>query len=46
MAKLEIGYVAADARHLVIRLATDDHDTGPEEFADRVLPLLRKEDHQ
>ncbi|MEU1664413.1 LLM class flavin-dependent oxidoreductase [Streptomyces sparsogenes] len=37
------GYAAAGARHLVIRLATDDHDEGLEEFADRVLPLLRKE---
>ncbi|WP_240529856.1 LLM class flavin-dependent oxidoreductase [Streptomyces mangrovisoli] len=36
-------YVAAGARHLVIRLATDDHDAGLEEFADRVLPLLRGE---
>ncbi|MGW1058746.1 LLM class flavin-dependent oxidoreductase [Micromonospora rubida] len=40
------GYAAAGARHLVIRLATDDHDSGLEEFADLVLPLLRKEDHQ
>jgi probable F420-dependent oxidoreductase len=37
------GYVAAGARHLVIRLATDDSDAGLEEFADRVLPLLREE---
>ncbi|WP_433681039.1 LLM class flavin-dependent oxidoreductase [Nocardia sp. CA-119907] len=37
------GYVAAGARHLVIRLATDDHDQGLEEFADQVLPLLREE---
>ncbi len=37
------GYVAAGARHLVIRLATDDHDSGLEEFAARVLPLLHKE---
>jgi len=37
------GYVAAGARHLVIRLATDDHEPGLEEFAARVLPLLRKE---
>jgi probable F420-dependent oxidoreductase len=40
------GYAAAGARHLVIRLATDDHDPGLEEFADLVLPLLRKEDHR
>ncbi|WP_039804655.1 LLM class flavin-dependent oxidoreductase [Nocardia araoensis] len=40
------GYVAAGARHLVIRLATEDHDAGLEEFADQVLPLLREEDHQ
>ena len=37
------GYVAAGVRHLVIRLATDNHDSGLEEFATRVLPLLRKE---
>ncbi|KAB1977416.1 LLM class flavin-dependent oxidoreductase [Streptomyces triticiradicis] len=40
------GYAAAGARHLVIRLATDDHDAGLEEFADRVLPLLREERHR
>ncbi|MEU5539962.1 LLM class flavin-dependent oxidoreductase [Streptomyces sp. NPDC020362] len=40
------GYVAAGARHLVIRLATDDHDAGLEEFADQVLPLLRAENHR
>ncbi|WP_040783404.1 LLM class flavin-dependent oxidoreductase [Nocardia pneumoniae] len=40
------GYVAAGARHLVIRLATDNHDKGLEEFADQVLPLLREEDSQ
>ncbi|GAB3450838.1 LLM class flavin-dependent oxidoreductase [Actinophytocola sediminis] len=34
------GYAAAGARHVVIRLATEDHDAGLEEFADRVLPLL------
>lgn len=38
------GYVAAGARHLVIRLATDNHDEGLEEFADQVIPLLREED--
>ncbi|MET9893494.1 LLM class flavin-dependent oxidoreductase [Streptomyces sp. NPDC006465] len=38
------GYIAAGARHLVIRLATHDHDSGLEELADRVLPLLREED--
>lgn len=37
------GYVAAGVRHLVIRLATDNHDSGLEEFATQVLPLLRKE---
>lgn len=36
-------YAAAGARHLVIRLATDDHAAGLEEFADQVLPLLREE---
>ncbi|PKW09706.1 probable F420-dependent oxidoreductase, Rv2161c family [Streptomyces sp. 1222.5] len=40
------GYVAAGARHLVIRLAADDHEAALEEFADRVLPLLREEDHR
>lgn len=39
-------YVTAGARDLVIRLATEDHNTGMEEFADRVMPLLRKENHQ
>jgi alkanesulfonate monooxygenase SsuD/methylene tetrahydromethanopterin reductase-like flavin-dependent oxidoreductase (luciferase family) len=37
------GYVASGVRHLVVRLATDDHDSGLEEFTARVLPLLRKE---
>ncbi|WP_019890683.1 LLM class flavin-dependent oxidoreductase [Streptomyces purpureus] len=37
------GYVAAGARHLVIRLATDDHEADLEEFADDVLPFLREE---
>lgn len=37
------GYIAAGARHLVIRLATDDHEAGLEEFADRVLPLMRED---
>jgi probable F420-dependent oxidoreductase len=37
------GYVEAGARHVVIRLATDDHDAGLEEFGDKVLPLLREE---
>jgi len=37
------GYAAAGARHLVIRLATDDHETGLEAFSDQVLPLLRGE---
>lgn len=40
------GYAAAGARHLVIRLATHDHHASLEEFADRVLPLLREEEHQ
>ncbi|GGO69037.1 LLM class flavin-dependent oxidoreductase [Nonomuraea cavernae] len=40
------GYVAAGARHLVIRLAADDQETGLEELADRVLPLLRTEEYQ
>ncbi|MFL6140610.1 MAG: LLM class flavin-dependent oxidoreductase [Labedaea sp.] len=40
------GYAAAGARHLVIRLATEDHDAGLEELADQVLPLLREEDHR
>ncbi|GAB1511455.1 LLM class flavin-dependent oxidoreductase [Actinophytocola sp. KF-1] len=37
------GYVAAGARHLVIRLATDDHDADLDAFAGGVLPLLRAE---
>lgn len=37
------GYIEAGARHVVIRLATDDHDAGLEEFGDKVLPLLREE---
>lgn len=40
------GYAAAGARHLVIRLATDDHDAGLAEFADQVLPRLREEAHR
>ncbi|MFC4114417.1 LLM class flavin-dependent oxidoreductase [Nonomuraea zeae] len=36
-------YTAAGARHVVIRLATDDHHAGLEEFADRVLPLIHAE---
>jgi probable F420-dependent oxidoreductase len=40
------GYIAAGARHLVIRLATDDHHAGLEEFAGQVLPALREEDHR
>ncbi|MEU8619187.1 LLM class flavin-dependent oxidoreductase [Streptomyces sp. NPDC048623] len=39
-------YAAAGARHLVVRLATDDHPAGLEEFADRVLPLLRTEERR
>ncbi|MGW3564291.1 LLM class flavin-dependent oxidoreductase [Streptomyces sp. NPDC000941] len=35
------GYAEAGARHVVIRLATEDHELGLEEFAERVLPLLR-----
>ncbi|MFI1769876.1 LLM class flavin-dependent oxidoreductase [Streptomyces sp. NPDC020800] len=40
------GYVVAGARHLVIRPAADDRDTGLGEFADQVLPLLRAENHR
>ncbi|MEU9993656.1 hypothetical protein AB0E10_44415 [Streptomyces sp. NPDC048045] len=40
------GYVAAGARHLVIRLATDDHDTGLEEFAERFCPCCVAENHR
>ncbi|MEO3826819.1 LLM class flavin-dependent oxidoreductase [Actinomadura sp. B10D3] len=40
------GYVEAGARHLVIRLATDDHDTDLERLGDEVLPLLREEAHR
>ncbi|MFI6518884.1 LLM class flavin-dependent oxidoreductase [Spirillospora sp. NPDC050679] len=35
-------YVAAGARHIVVRLAVDDHEQALAEFADRVLPLLRE----
>ncbi|MFG3139039.1 LLM class flavin-dependent oxidoreductase [Streptomyces sp. NPDC048211] len=34
-------YAAAGARHLVIRLAVDDHAAALEEFAGGVLPLVR-----
>ncbi|MFG2000862.1 LLM class flavin-dependent oxidoreductase [Spirillospora sp. NPDC048911] len=34
-------YAGAGARHVVIRLAVDDHTGALEEFADRVLPLVR-----
>ncbi|NEW38565.1 LLM class flavin-dependent oxidoreductase [Nocardia cyriacigeorgica] len=40
------GYAAAGARHVVIRLAADDHHEGLEEFADQVLPILRDKDSQ
>ncbi|SPL88255.1 Coenzyme F420-dependent oxidoreductase [[Actinomadura] parvosata subsp. kistnae] len=33
-------YIEAGARHLVIRLAADDHRAALEEFAGTVLPLL------
>jgi probable F420-dependent oxidoreductase len=36
------GYVDAGARHVVIRLAADDHAAALEQFADAVLPLLRE----
>ncbi|MFG2091751.1 MULTISPECIES: LLM class flavin-dependent oxidoreductase [unclassified Spirillospora] len=36
-------YAEAGARHVVIRLATDDHDAGLEAFAGLVLPLLQRE---
>ncbi|MFC9969469.1 hypothetical protein ACFVH6_01045 [Spirillospora sp. NPDC127200] len=35
-------YVAAGARHIVVRLAVDDHEQALVEFADQVLPLLRE----
>jgi len=35
-------YVEAGARHIVIRLAADDHDVALERFAGDVLPLLRR----
>ncbi|KAB2339616.1 LLM class flavin-dependent oxidoreductase [Actinomadura rudentiformis] len=37
-------YAQAGARHVVIRLAVDDHTAALEEFADRVLPLVRTGD--
>ncbi|HYQ63093.1 LLM class flavin-dependent oxidoreductase [Actinophytocola sp.] len=36
------GYVDAGARHVVVRLAADDHDAALERFAASVLPLLRE----
>jgi probable F420-dependent oxidoreductase len=36
------GYVDAGARHVVVRLAADDHDAALEQFAASVLPLLRE----
>ncbi|GAA0568963.1 LLM class flavin-dependent oxidoreductase [Actinomadura livida] len=36
-------YIEAGARHVVIRLATDDHDADLDAFADLVLPLLQRE---
>ncbi|MGK5554350.1 hypothetical protein ACSNOI_22320, partial [Actinomadura kijaniata] len=35
------GYVRAGARHLVVRLATDDHEADLERLAAHVLPPLR-----
>jgi hypothetical protein len=37
-------YVEAGARHVVIRLAADDHVAALERFAGSVLPLLREGD--
>ncbi|MDR8407179.1 TIGR03619 family F420-dependent LLM class oxidoreductase [Nonomuraea sp. 3-1Str] len=39
------GYAAAGARHVVIRLAVDDHRAALEEFAAQTLPLLRNGAH-
>lgn len=36
-------YTAAGADHVVIRLAADDHHAALEEFAGRVMPLIRME---
>ncbi|WP_432190332.1 LLM class flavin-dependent oxidoreductase [Streptomyces sp. Tue6028] len=35
-------YADSGARHVVIRLAVDDHEAALSEFADRVMPLIRK----
>jgi probable F420-dependent oxidoreductase len=35
-------YVDSGARHLVIRLAVDDHEAALAEFVERVLPLVRE----
>jgi probable F420-dependent oxidoreductase len=35
-------YVDSGAKHVVIRLAVDDHEAALAEFADRVLPLVRR----
>ncbi|SPT59658.1 LLM class flavin-dependent oxidoreductase [Actinomadura madurae] len=40
------GYIEAGARHVVIRLATEDHDADLERFGDEVLPLLREKAHR
>ncbi|MET9670599.1 LLM class flavin-dependent oxidoreductase [Streptomyces sp. NPDC006475] len=39
-------YIAAGARHLVIRLAADDHHAALDMFAAQVLPLLNLRGHQ
>ncbi|MFD0691431.1 LLM class flavin-dependent oxidoreductase [Actinomadura fibrosa] len=36
-------YADAGARHIIIRLATEDHDAALDELGDAVLPALRKE---
>ncbi|SFP75786.1 probable F420-dependent oxidoreductase, Rv2161c family [Actinomadura madurae] len=40
------GYIEAGARHVVIRLATEDHDADLERFGDEALPLLREKAHR
>lgn len=36
-------FIGAGARHIVVRLAADDHGVAPERFAGAVMPLLRRD---
>jgi alkanesulfonate monooxygenase SsuD/methylene tetrahydromethanopterin reductase-like flavin-dependent oxidoreductase (luciferase family) len=39
-------YVKAGARHIVVRLAAEDHVAALEQFADTVLPTLRNKKYE